>query len=149
MSKHDPTLDRFDFARLAAEAQADRAEFLKRNCGPPLRIVEVAALAAALGAVLIFGHASGDRRMLDATTRLERTATMLEQASNITPATARDIAVFVGQSEYDCRQVACRSEVEARNRVARTRIERRLETIARLPEITAISHVRTSGRAGE
>ncbi len=145
MSKHDPTLDRFDFERIAAEGKVARAEFLKANCGPPLRTLEVAALVASLGAVLIFGHASTSRRMLDATARLERMATRLENAASITPAAARDVAHFMGEARYDCLQVTCRSDLEARNHVARARIETRLRTIARLPDITASNRHRTSG----
>ncbi len=68
-------------------------------------------------------RANNQRRVLEATVRMERLAKNLEHAKRMAPATGLEVAELMRQPQYDCNQVACRSGLEIRNRAARARLQ--------------------------
>lgn len=81
------------------------------------------AIAVVVGASMTDTRANNQRRVLEATVRMERLAKNLEHAKKIAPATSFEIAELIRQPQYDCNQVACRSALGMRNRAARARLE--------------------------
>lgn len=90
-------------------------------------VVGVAALAAPLVANIVGIGANNQQRVLEATVRMERLATDLEHAKKIAPTTRLEVARLIGQPWYDCNQLACRAALDARNRLARERLQAALE----------------------
>jgi hypothetical protein len=81
------------------------------------------AIAALIAASTTDTRANNQRRVLEATVRMERLAKNLEHANRIAPATSLEVAELIRQPQYDCNQVACRSGLELRNRAARARLQ--------------------------
>lgn len=77
---------------------------------------------AVIGAVGLFWAASGPVRPLEATARMEQLAANVERAKSIHPDTAREIARLIAQPWYDCNQVACSAQLQARNSAVRNRL---------------------------
>jgi len=80
-------------------------------------------IAALIGASMTDTRANNQRRVLEATVRMERLAKNLEHAKRIAPATSLEVAELIRQPQYDCNQVACGSGLEIRNRAARARLQ--------------------------
>jgi hypothetical protein len=80
-------------------------------------------IAAVIGASMIDNRANNQRRVLEATVRMERLAKNLEHAGRMAPATGLEVAELIRQPHYDCNQVACGSGLEIRNRAARARLQ--------------------------
>jgi len=80
-------------------------------------------IAALIGGSMIDTRANNQRRILEATVRMERLAKDLEHAKRIAPATGLEVAELIRQPQYDCNQVACGSALELRNRAARARLQ--------------------------
>jgi hypothetical protein len=67
-------------------------------------------------------RANNQRRVLEATIRMERLAKNLELAKKIAPATSREVTELIRQPRYDCSQVACGSALEKRNQAVRAHL---------------------------
>jgi len=80
-------------------------------------------LAALIGASMTDTRANNQRRVLEATVRMERLAKNLEHAKRIAPATSLEVAELIRQPQYDCNQVVCASGLEIRNRAARAHLQ--------------------------
>jgi hypothetical protein len=85
--------------------------------------IGVAVLAAPIVAGIAGIGANDARRVLEATAQMEQLATKLEHAKKIAPETKLEIARLTRLPWYDCKQIACRASLEARNRAARIRLE--------------------------
>ena len=86
-----------------------------------LMAVGICAAVAAIAMVT-----DGRTRAAEATAWMERLAVDLDRAAGLTPETVDKLARTIRQPWYDCRQMACNTELEARNRNARTRLEQLL-----------------------
>ncbi len=82
-----------------------------------------AAVLACTGAFALFLAYGSSNRPLEATVQMERLAAKVERAKAIDPATAHEIARLIGQPWYDCNQVACSAQMQARNGLARDRLQ--------------------------
>jgi hypothetical protein len=60
---------------------------------------------------------------LEATVQMERFAGKAEHAKTIHPDTARAIARLMLRPRYDCNQVGCSEQLQARNSAVRNRLE--------------------------
>jgi len=88
------------------------------------------AIAALIAASVTDTPANNQRRVLEATVRMERLAKNLEHAKRIAPATGLEVDELIRQPQYDCNQVACRSALEIRNQAARARLQNVLSIAA-------------------
>jgi len=59
---------------------------------------------------------------LEATARMERLAGNIERAKMLDPETVTEIRRLIHQSAYDCNQIACNAQLQARNSAARARL---------------------------
>ena len=107
-------------------------------CSPPAAIERrlmwrkwlkggVAAIAFS-GAVALFWVARGTVPPLEATAQMERLAAKVERAQSIPPDTVREITRLIGQPWYDCNQVACNAQLQARNSAVRNRLKTLIAT---------------------
>jgi hypothetical protein len=69
---------------------------------------------------------------LEATAEMEQLATALSRANKIAPNTAHEIDRVMQQPNYDCTQMDCGPALEARNRIARSKLKRLLGKFAPL-----------------
>src|SRR5262249_6961539 len=81
------------------------------------------AIAAVVGLSMIDTGANNQRRVLEATVRMEQLAKNLEHAKRIAPATSLEVAKLIREPKYDCNQVACRTALEMRNQTVRARLQ--------------------------
>jgi len=88
------------------------------------------AIVAVVWASMTDTRANNQRRVLEATVRMERLAQNLEHAKKIAPATSLEVTKLIHQPQYDCTQVACRSALEARNQAVRARLQTVLSVVA-------------------
>lgn len=88
------------------------------------------AIAALIAASVADTPANNQRRVLEATVRMERLAKNLEHAERIAPATGLEVTELIRQPQYDCNQVACRSALAIRNKAARARLQNLLSIVA-------------------
>lgn len=82
----------------------------------------VAAISLSTMLALLWA-AGGPLRPLEATVQMEGLAAKVEQAANLHPDTARELARLIDQRGYDCRYVTCGADLQARNSAARNRLE--------------------------
>ena len=87
------------------------------------------AVAALIVASVADTPANNQRRVLEATVRMERLAKNLEHAKKIAPATGLEVTELIRQPQYDCNQVACRGALEIRNQAARARLQNVLSIV--------------------
>jgi hypothetical protein len=80
------------------------------------------AIAALIGASMTDTRANNQRRVLEATIRMERLAKNLEHAKKIAPVTSLEVTELIRQPRYDCSQVSCGSALEIRNQAVRARL---------------------------
>ena len=64
-----------------------------------------------------------EQSVREATVQMERLATKLEHAKKIASETKLEIDRLIHHPQYDCKQVACRTALEVRNRAARERLQ--------------------------
>ncbi|HXX06596.1 MAG TPA: hypothetical protein VEJ43_00825 [Pseudolabrys sp.] len=96
------------------------------------------AIAAVVGSSVTNTAANNQRRVLEATVRMERLAKNLERAQKIAPATSLEVAKLIREPSYNCTQVACRGALEMRNQIVRTRLQSMLAVSnAQSPQTTS------------
>lgn len=98
------------------------------NMGALMRkAIGVAAFASLTVAGLISSIAATginkEQSVREATVQMERLATKLEHAKKIASETKLEIDRLIHHPQYDCKQVACRTALEVRNRAARERLQ--------------------------
>jgi hypothetical protein len=79
-------------------------------------------VVAASSAVMVSAAIPNPAAPSEATTRMERLAAKIDRAGALDPRTALAIAGLVEQPAYDCAQVACGAQLQARNGAARARL---------------------------
>jgi hypothetical protein len=84
------------------------------------------AILASIGMVALLVQSVG--RTPTPTAQMERLAAQLDLATTIPARTAEEIVRALGQPSYDCAQVGCGSELQARNRAVRDHLKRLLAT---------------------
>ena len=82
----------------------------------------LATIVFSTAAALLWA-AGGTARPLEATVQMEQLAAKVEQAKLIHPNTAHAITRYIDQRGYDCDQVACSAQLQARNRAVRNRLK--------------------------
>jgi len=92
------------------------------------RAVAIITICGAVALLWAFGSA---HRPLDLTVQLERFAASLEHTGPISPATARDLERMLAIPYYDCAQLGCPADVQARNSAVRARLEALIATKTR------------------
>lgn len=80
------------------------------------------AIAAASLSVALIAGCTVATRPLEATVRMEQLAAKVEHLKVIPPETAQAIMRLMSQDGYDCRQVTCGAQLQARNDAVRQRL---------------------------
>jgi hypothetical protein len=82
----------------------------------------LAAIAVSAAAALLWAVGS-TFRPLEATVQMERLVAKVEQTKFIHPDTAQAVTRFIDQNGYDCANVFCGTQLQARNRAVRNHLK--------------------------
>jgi hypothetical protein len=109
--------------RLCERARRLRGSFFRRQPETMLAPAAWVGMVCMFAVVLMVEGSSARQRRLEATTQMERLATMLSRARTIAPDTAREIARVMQQPHYSCTRATCDAALDTRNRLARTKLQ--------------------------
>jgi hypothetical protein len=108
--------------RLARFGVVDRDHLLRQVISEESTMVNVSTLALIMVVPALVLAGSSKIRPLDATVQMERLASKAEHAKTIHPDTVREIARLMSRPSYDCSQVGCSEQLQARNGAVRNRL---------------------------
>lgn len=95
-------------------------------------------IAFGVCAVVVLSWAGfGTRSAIEATALMEQLASKIDHVKQLHPDTARQLEALMDLPQYDCARVACRSELQDRNRAARLHLKQSIASQAHPREFVA------------
>jgi hypothetical protein len=135
-------------AQLCVEAGQFGAPFTASDT-PANRVLGAWLIAIFAGICMVALVVQSLGRTPAPTAQMERLAAQLDLATTIPARTADEIVRALAQPAYDCAQVACGSELQARNKAARDHLKRLLATKAIAAGPRASERMVGSARGGD